>query len=96
MNKVSPLFGCDSTDGCDRLSLRWKRACLHSSVHSKATSLCRSLKNGSACYTDFATKQGSEVSIPFRTCIDFFKLGLGSLENAWHLSGLALIPCSVR
>src|SRR3954466_6997098 len=88
--------GRERTGGLESTCLRCESACSHSSDHSKVASLRSSLKKGRACWADFAMKRDSAVSIPFKTWMDFLLLGVGSLENARHLSGLASIPRSVR
>ncbi|MCI58341.1 hypothetical protein A2U01_0079596, partial [Trifolium medium] len=59
-------------------------------------SLRSSLKRGSACWADLATKRDKDVSMPLRDWTDFFESGVGNVVNALHLSGLASIPRSVR
>src|ERR1051325_3436762 len=94
--KVSPCCGRDRTGGCESARLRCRRACSHSSFHSKVGPFLSNLKKGRACCADLATNRDSEVSMPFRIWMDLLDLGVGSSENARHLSGLASIPRSVR
>src|SRR4051812_30576074 len=94
--RISPASGRDKSGGMERACLRWERECSHSSVHSKAVSLRKSLNKGRACWANLATNLDSDVSMPFRFWIDFFELGMGKSEKALHLSGLASIPLSVR